>query len=44
VMMVFGTVLMLTHVVVLSVRAAARQRAIREPVGLKYALRAPRAS
>ena len=44
VMMVFGTVLMLTHVVVLCVRAAARQRAIREPVGLKYALRAPRAS
>jgi cytochrome c oxidase assembly factor CtaG len=37
VMMAFGTALMFAHVAVLSVRAASRQRAIREPVGLKYA-------
>jgi cytochrome c oxidase assembly factor CtaG len=37
VMMAFGTALMIAHVAVLSVRAASRQRAIREPVGLKYA-------
>jgi cytochrome c oxidase assembly factor CtaG len=37
VMMALGTTLMIAHVSVLCVRAATRQRAIREPVGLKYA-------
>ena len=37
VMMAFGTALMIVHVSVLGVLAATRQRAIREPVGLKYA-------
>jgi hypothetical protein len=36
-MMAFGSTLMIAHVAVLVVRAASRQRAIREPVGLKYA-------
>jgi cytochrome c oxidase assembly factor CtaG len=37
VMMALGTALMIVHVSVLSVLAATRLRAIREPVGLKYA-------
>lgn len=37
VMMALGTGLMIVHVAVLCVHAASRQRAIREPVGLKYA-------
>lgn len=37
VMMVLGTALMLTHLAALLARSALRQRATREPVGLKYA-------
>lgn len=37
VMMAFGTSLMFAHVAILCLSAATRQRAIREPVGLKYA-------
>lgn len=37
VMMVLGTAIMLGHVLVLSVRAAALHRALRVPAGLKYA-------
>jgi cytochrome c oxidase assembly factor CtaG len=37
VMMLFGTTVMLTHLIVLGLRAAARQRSLRVPVGLKYA-------
>ena len=44
VMMALGTALMLMHVIVLCVCAAARQRAIREPVGLEYSLGASRES
>jgi cytochrome c oxidase assembly factor CtaG len=37
VMMVLGTTLMLAHVTVTSLQAAAHHRALRVPVGLKYA-------